>query len=877
MVGAFMPSETKWLIERWMDDDFVDEQLRGLWLDLHVGQRLGDLVEGAHDLVGQPLLAGHRNIAAKTVERFTDGSWSALASVPIEDVLAWPDFGPERVRAVVRLLVDGVRGNIPTESADPVPAIASEEYLAARNMLIEEAATWAVLQGCQDLATAVAEARELPDAEQPQWLHELFLSPAVDLVTDPSRFDPYALLTDFLSELDDRSLDVLEHRLAVEPARVQTLGEIGKRHGVSGERIRVLESRHIRQLEALAGTPAAAPLAALVSRVARDMGDLCPVDLAADEVLVADDTLTDELIAYLAGPYILEDEWYRHVDAPSPSERVLKAFDSVADESSVSAEVLTAELVRTGTVRAAAERLIAMNEHLRLESGSVIDQRGHGGDRAVALLRSIGHPMSVEDLHARLDDGTTQSSLRNRIGADPRLQWVGIGRVGLTAWGDDEWGGVFPAMLSELDAAPGPVRVEDLAKKLGSEFGVAEASVSIYATTHPALVEEKGWVRRRREDEPYVADERIDLARDCRFVDGRWAWRVPVDHDLLRGSGRSMPEPFAALLDLRPGSERTIEVNGHEVKLGWSHYPTVGSLRAVALDVGAEQGQLAFISLDGDGGLRFRTIEAGHDDESLLWSALGWPRPVPEQSWLEATAMSIGLAAESDADAVIERLRKRKEKDVAAAAERLSEAFQPPASSQSDSGDDAAAADPQRKNLDHALRRTLASEGITSPVLPAFVVGRVGKPVMAELWQPWSWCSDEDIEPMWCYRGVPKPKFTVQDRYWVFAHRGVGENSHGIGLICRSGPLLLQLQARWGGANDDPDRSTADVNAIVNAWNRWWPEVEQDLDHIEGGEITVNARYSNFRETTVDISPGAPEWLAHAAQSLINELQRAEA
>ena len=869
-----------WLIERWMGENFVDQRLNEVEIGVFENRRLGDLVEGADELVGRPALLGHRNVAVNTMLRFTDGTWTGLASTTVGEAMTWPNVGIVKVRALLRLLVDGVRGRfmVMVDHSDPQPNL-REAHISgdALSSVIDEAATWAVVRGLPDLASAVLEAVGLPEEESPEWVHELFFRPAIELVSDRRRFDPYACLEDFLEPLDDRDLDILENRLAVEPERVQTLDEIGRRHGVSRERVRQLEVRHLRELAALMSSPNATALSALVQRVASDMGDLCPQDLAADEVLVADDTLTDELIAHLAGPYVLQDGWYRHIDASSPSDRVMEAFDSVAAEGSAEATLLINELVRTGTVQLAAERLVATSEFLRQEGGLLIDQRGHVGDRAVALLRAIGQPIDLEELHGRLNDGTTYSSLRNRIGPDPRLQWVGIGRVGLTEWGDDAWAGVLPAMLEAIDAADKPVLVAALAEGLAANFGVAEASVEIYATTHPLLVESGGFVRRRRSDEPYVVDERIDLARDCRFVDGDWAWRVPVDHDLLRGSGRHIPQPFAAMLDVRPGVERTIQVNGHEVRVGWSHYPQIGSLRVVALEAGAKEGQLAFLSRDGVGGLRFRVIDSGHDDESMLWSALGVQGPPSRQSWLDATAISVGLTAGTESDVVVGRLRERGELDAAAAVERLIERRASKiGSGGGPQGAASAASRDHRGVLEQAMQRTLLAEHLTSPVLPAFVVDSVGKPVMADLWQPWAWRSDEEFDLNWCYRGVPGPQAAVKDRYWAFAHRGHGLNSYAIGLVCRSGPLLVELQTAWGGTYSDPDRATAAANAMVEIWNRWWPLVEGELALVDESEISVTVGFSDVRGPKIDICPGAPEWLARNAHGLFDMLESIE-
>ena len=108
------------------------------------------------------------------------------------------------------------------------------------------------------------------------------------------------------------------------------------------------------------------------------------------------------------------------------------------------------------------------------------------------------------------------------------------------------------------------------------------------------FVIEDGWVRLRREDEPYRA--RTDVTR-CRGV-----FRTPtgvtvlndVDGDVLRGSGRPIPEAAAALLGVVPGERRTFAHPSGSLVVTWPITaglgPTMGSIRRLAEVTGAEIG-----------------------------------------------------------------------------------------------------------------------------------------------------------------------------------------------------------------------------------------------------------------------------------------------
>jgi hypothetical protein len=157
----------------------------------------------------------------------------------------------------------------------------------------------------------------------------------------------------------------------------------------------------------------------------------------------------------------------------------------------------------------------------------------------------------------------------------------------------DRFDGIVPAMAARL--SDGPLPIEQLATELSEEYGVSANSVRIHASMHPGLLSEGGKVGLRPALHPYKPKTNLEATRHCYIVDGVWSWRVPVDHDVLRGAGRSVPEAFATHLGANPLTKGSIDSPVGAIPLAWDQYPHIGSLRAAARALDAEQGDWMFI------------------------------------------------------------------------------------------------------------------------------------------------------------------------------------------------------------------------------------------------------------------------------------------
>src|SRR5262249_54815254 len=95
-------------------------------------------------------------------------------------------------------------------------------------------------------------------------------------------------------------------------------------------------------------------------------------------------------------------------------------------------------------------------------------------------------------------------------------------------------------------------------------------------------------------------------------------YRLQVDPEVLRGSGRRLPEGLGSWLGVSPGERRLYVLDeSDEVPVSWpdtsSHGPSIGSLRRVAEILGASAGDFLIIEFDRVGSIGHTTLLRAED------------------------------------------------------------------------------------------------------------------------------------------------------------------------------------------------------------------------------------------------------------------------
>lgn len=99
----------------------------------------------------------------------------------------------------------------------------------------------------------------------------------------------------------------------------------------------------------------------------------------------------------------------------------------------------------------------------------------------------------------------------------------------------------------------------------------------------------------RPADDPFVpTNAPARVAGLYRHDTDRLAWHVRVDRDVLRGSGRAVPDEIGVFLAGAPPLSLKLKHAGKDIPFGWpetSHVgPSIGSIRELALSAGSREG-----------------------------------------------------------------------------------------------------------------------------------------------------------------------------------------------------------------------------------------------------------------------------------------------
>jgi hypothetical protein len=428
-------------------------------------------------------------------------------------------------------------------------------------------------------------------------------------------------------DLEPRSRAIVFGRIVASKPR--TLDDIGRELGVTRERVRQLEGRIERQLrERLENDPELRWVDWACERLLGAAGSFAPREVL-QAALPGLDPETRKLVMFLSG-YVQTDHHLVRKGFVLPSSKSLPVAPGsqfVVDEF-----LLHHQLEDSGITAEHMDEAMDSIAGTRRVGGQLVVWPPSLADQAVAVLEIRDEPQTIEAIHDEVGRGEARS-FRNRVLDDPRIMRVTKSKVGLRAWGGSQYTSVVELMRERLGS--GPQDIEELAAELSERYEVSGASVRMYA--HAPIFKVIGDViALRNRTDPYEPRHRPDRVRGLFIVDDLLSFRLEVDTDLLRGSGRALPFEVATFLGVCPGESITLQADQDEVRFTWldtSHVgPAIGSLKTAVERLGAVQGAMAVLIFDRGA----RTLEV-----KLAWPPeTGSPRSIAEQ-WLGLPKASI--------------------------------------------------------------------------------------------------------------------------------------------------------------------------------------------------------------------------------------------
>jgi RNA polymerase sigma factor (sigma-70 family) len=416
---------------------------------------------------------------------------------------------------------------------------------------------------------------------------------------------PLSILRTWIDELDEREQTILDGRIV--RIEEQTLDQIGLEHGVSRERIRQVQSKLEKSLRERLTWPSWRTVGWAVDSLRAGLGALAPTSdlpaLAAD----APEAREFRVLLWFAGfEWLLEEGLVRRRGFTLPSVAGIPRLDP--DATILDEEWLLVDLRQRGVIDSNLELAIERLKHVARVRDRLVWWPGNIAQKGVAVLAVAGHPMTADEVADEVDGDYNRRGFRDRLWNHPAVLRTSKTEVGLRTWGLDEYGGTVPEMIRIIET-DGPTPLNVLARRIAEQFGISANSVMMYSAA-PVFVVDKGVIRLRA-GEPFApATDPSGVAG--LFISSRHqvCWHVLVDHDVLRGSGRKIPNDVALACGVKVGDAVQFEGPGNGISIRWSvtsHVgPAIGSMRSLAEDCGAASGDVMRLRFD----LRNRSVTA---------------------------------------------------------------------------------------------------------------------------------------------------------------------------------------------------------------------------------------------------------------------------
>lgn len=534
-----------------------------------------------------------------------------LLGLTRQDLLDLRGLGPSKFQRLVDYL-----GRL----ADAAPAIAAwddgaaaspePDAPSARPSLdanLETVLAWATsVAGATTWGEALAVSTEAVPADVGEAWRALLTA---DL---PSTVD-VSPLAEFLAD-DPRRARILIGRVVSNERR--TLQELASEFGVTRERMRQIESKGWERLRSnFASLATWRTVRWAAERVVAHAGAYAPSDVLA-HVLPSWDPAERLLVARLAGYESIDPVLVRDgLKLPKVDELPMMAdTDFVVDEFD-----LIERLQSFGVLECHIDFVLSSIPHVSRVDGQLVRWGGSVVDKAIAVLEVRDEPQDVDQLViAAYGEGGSRSA-RNRILEDPRMMRVTKSKIGLRRWGGAHYRGVAELMLERLGS--GPVDLDELADELAQRYEISPASVRMYAAAPAFKVTGEVIALRSRRD-PYLPRDKPWKVRGLYRQRGVpvTVWCIAVDNDMLRGSGRSIPQEIASVLGLGPGDRTELTTTAGLIPVAWSETthsgPQIGSIRELVVHAGVSVGEQVALRFDAvDRALEVRAISSRAKDD----------------------------------------------------------------------------------------------------------------------------------------------------------------------------------------------------------------------------------------------------------------------
>ena len=452
-----------------------------------------------------------------------------------------------------------------------------------------------------------------------------------------SNFSYLTPLEDFLEALTSIEVAVLTDRLGY--GERKTLDEIGKKFGLSRERIRQIEKKLLKKIMDAMHDHGSQYLS-IGPRITR-------YELLDDRVIsLTQETLNGSILdLFVASGRIkriefenILTEWlvideFKIIDKLSQFGTIQELFKWI-DEGNPSIQIFT-DLMRQ--IGLQGSLLTCFMTDFNLESGKncVRSVPKRLAEKIKAAMQDRDQPMTGEEIQEAIGSAWSVRSAINLMSADPLFMSIDISTYALSEWGLREYRGIREEIL-EIVADQGPTHINEVVDQLTEWFPkVSKNSVKTYASAYPLQITDGIVSIVESTDTKSFSFEEMKprQLKNLYESNNQYRFRIEINSDHLRGSGFPCSRAVSALIGLKVGESWTLPIS--ESKCNFNFYnrgnqAAVGSIQATLIEHNAALDDFGFLVLVGVIGkiekVEFKLLrrsELSNDPELLALQLVG--------------------------------------------------------------------------------------------------------------------------------------------------------------------------------------------------------------------------------------------------------------
>ena len=338
-------------------------------------------------------------------------------------------------------------------------------------------------------------------------------------------------LRELQTKLSDRESDLLERSVTLARKDRPTLGELGRAHGVTRERIRQL----VKSVERKVAERIGVGVSVIASVLLRKIGPVTRESTYRDHVdmLFEGKSLSDKAveIARRSIEASLDYDSVQGVRATKEAQRSIREFRDQAHEFSDEVGLIDEEALRATLTdkqwRQVFELLVARCRFVRIHGQ--LARRATRRARVKAAVIALGRSATIEEIAALAE--LPAAGISSLLSRTPGIARATISKWGLEEWIEDVYEGIAAEIIHRINEDGGCTTMERLLRELPETFEVKEASVRAIVGSL-RFVLQNGNVQLAKADEVVIGD--VFQVADGVTKQGRpyWNFRVrPIHFD----------------------------------------------------------------------------------------------------------------------------------------------------------------------------------------------------------------------------------------------------------------------------------------------------------------------------------------------------------